>query len=432
MRSEVRHRLDSPHAPGQGVLAALSSRGFRMYWSGAFLSSIGSWLQMTAVLWFVRSIGSDTLVGFVNLVGWIPCLFLGLFAGVLSDRVDRRRVILVTQAVMMVCSIMIGVCIHTSINDLTLIVFLGISGIAYAIYTPVWISVIPLLVKKETLLSATALNNTQFNVARFIGPVIGGALLVSFSAYVPFYVNAATFGAFMILILLSKAELPGPGPKAGTVAASVAEGFRYVSENGWMGRVLLAICALSFFGFSFIVLLPSVCQQVLHVGEHYYGLLMGMTGLGAIAGILAVAWLKKRVGLKAMMFLGSLSTAAFILAFALSSNFWLSCVLAAGAGGSFIVFNSAAVAALQSGSSGEMLGRVSSMSVVAYIGVFPLGGLALGYLSDAISLRASLLIAGIACVAVSVCILFFVPVGGQGAGEPAETEPELAETVPVR
>jgi MFS family permease len=430
MPSETGYPEDNQRAASRGVLSAMSSRGFRMYWAGAFVSSIGSWLQMTAVLWFARNIGSNTLVGFVNLVGWIPVLFFGLFAGVMSDRMNRRRVMLVTQAVMMVCSILMGVCISTSVKDLTLVIFLGISGIAYAIFTPVWVSVIPLLVKKEDLLSGATLNNVQFNVARFIGPIVGGLLLLYFSAYVPFYANAVTFGAFMLLILFSRAELPAPGPKKEGVAASVVDGFRYVIENGWMGRVMLTICALSFFGFSFIVLLPSVCKQVLHVGEHYYGFLMGMTGLGAVAGMIAVGYLR-RVGLKSMMFVGSLLTSGFLLAFALSPYYWLSCILAAGAGGSFVVFNSSAAAAVQRSASQEMMGRVSSMLVVAYIGVFPVGGLLLGYLADVFSIRASLLLAGFACVAVSLCIPFLVSVPEESAAEStAEMLPGLADAVP--
>jgi MFS family permease len=364
------------------------------------------------------------------MVGWIPVLFLGLFAGAMSDRMDRRRVILTCQAVMMGCSIMMGVCIHTSIPDLTLVVFLGISGVAYAIFTPAWISTIPFLVTREKILSANTLNNVQFNLARFIGPTIGGVLLVVTTPYVPFYLNALTFAAFMVLILLSKAGLPPPQPRRENVRASIVDGFRYVSKNGWMGRILLTICGLSFFGFSFIVLIPSVCKQVLHVRDHYYGFLMGMTGLGALAGIVAVAVLKKRVGLKAMMTVGAFLTAAFLVAFALSRYYWLSCLLAVGVGGSFLVFNAVAAAALQGNASPEMQGRVSSMLVVAYIGIFPLGGLLLGYLSDALSLRTSLLFAGFACVAVALCIVFFVSIPGEK--EPAdkrELERGLAPTV---
>ncbi len=149
----------------------------------------------------------------------------------------------------------------------------------------------------------------------------------------PFYLNALTFGAFMVLILASKVRLPPPEPRRGNVGASVVEGFKYVRENAWMGTVLLTICGLSFFGFSFIILIPAVCKEILLVSEHYYGFLMGMTGLGALAGMTAVATLRKKVGLKAMMSMGAFLTAAFLLAFTLSSHYWLSCLLAAGTGG---------------------------------------------------------------------------------------------------
>jgi MFS family permease len=411
----TRETVTPGHLPGErdrqpGVFSALSSRGFRMYWSGAFVSSIGSWLQMTAVLWFVRNRSSDTVVGLVNMAAWVPCLFFSLFAGAMSDRMDRRRVIMACQMVMMVCSIMMGVCINTSVPDMLIVAFLAISGVAYAIFIPAWISTIPFLVARETILSANTLNNVQFNLARFIGPAIGGALLVATSDYLPFYLNALTFVVFMVLIIVSKQRMPPPEPRRINVGASVIEGFRYVRENGWMGRVLLANCGLSFFGFSFIILLPSVCKEILLVSDHYYGFLMGMTGLGALAGMFVVAVLKKRAGLKAMMSMGAFSTAAFLIAFPLSHYYWLSCILAAGVGGSFLVFLTTVGAALQGNTAPEMQGRISSMLVVAYMGVFPLGGLLLGYLSDAFSLQASLEIAGFACVAVALYTVFFVSV----------------------
>jgi MFS family permease len=389
-----------------------------MYWTGAFVSSVGTWLQSTAVLWFVRNGSSDTVVGLVNMAAWVPCLFFSLFAGAMSDRMDRRRVMLVTQAVMMACSVMMGVCIHTSFHDAALVAFLAVSGIAYAIFIPAWISAIPFLVARETLLSANTLNNVQFNLGRFIGPVTGGALLAATTDYLPFYLNALTFAVFMAFILVARDCLPpsSAGSGAGVFSgmfSGVAAGFRYVWENGWMGRVLLANCGLAFFGASFIVLLPSVCRQLLEVSENYYGLLVGMTGLGAVAGMVAVAELKGKMGLKALMSVGAFATAAFLIAFSFSGLYWLSCVLAAGVGGSFLVFLSAVGAALQGNCSPEMEGRIASMMVVAYVGIFPLGGLLLGYLSDALSLRTSLLIGGLASVAVALFTVLFVSVPEQ-------------------
>ena len=195
--------------------------------------------------------------------------------------------------------------------------------------------------------------------------------------------------------------------------SGVAEGFRYVRENGWMGRVLLANCGLAFFGASFIVLLPSVCRELLGASESHYGFLVGMTGLGALAGMAAVAALKGRMGLKAMMSAGAFSTAAFLIAFSFSRQYWLVLRPRRRGGGSFLVFLSAVGAALQGNCSPEMEGRIASMMVVAYVGVFPLGGLLLGYLSDALSLQTSLLIGGLACVAVALFTVFFVSVPEQ-------------------
>jgi len=413
MVSAPRRDPDRPH-----VWSALAHRGFRLYWSGAFVSSIGSWLQVTAVLWLVKSIGSDTLVGFVNLVSWVPTLFLGLFVGAMADRMDRRRMVLVSQAVMMVCSVLIGLAIAwAGIHEGTLIAFLTVSGIAYAFFVMAWITTIPVLVPKDDLLSAVTLNNVQFNLARFVGPLVGGWLLAVAGDQVPFYVNALTFGAFMILIVVSHAAMPAAVPVGGNVGSAVLQAFRYVRENPWMARILGAVWGLSFFGFSFIVLLPSVSTQVLHVSEHGYGLLMGMTGFGALGGMLAVAVLRPRVGLETMMSLGALLTAAFLVTLALSRSYWLSCLLAAGAGGSFVLCNAAAGTALQGNVTPEMQGRVSSMWTVAFVGSFPIGGLLLGVLSDAFSPEAALLVAGLACLAVGIAVTRWVSVP---AGPPPE------------
>lgn len=408
------------HSWRQGVFGSLSSPSFRMFLTGAFVSSIGTWLQTTAILWLVKDLGSDSLVGFVNMVAWVPSLFLGLFAGEVADRVDRKRLIIWCQLVMMVCSIGIGLTINiTWLHELTIIAFLAISGIAYAFFIPAWISAIPFLVEHDEILSANTLNNLQFNMAKFVGPVIAGFLLVSTEDFVPFYLNALTFGGFILLILLSRARMPEPvrgGPK---VMAGVAEGLRYVRANGWIIPVLVMLAALSFFGFSFMVLIPSVCRELLHVKAHYYGVLMGMTGLGALAGVLGVALLHKRVGLKAMMALGAVMNGAALIGLALSRSFVLSCAMAAAAGGAFVVTNSAAVAAVQEHVEPDLEGRVSSMLVVAFIGMFPVGGWLLGFVSDALSPEKALMLTGLACGLVALFALLFVAVPAEehGAGD---------------
>lgn len=400
------------------MFGSLSSPAFRLFLIGAFISSIGSWLQSTAILWFVKDMGSDSLVGFVNMVAWVPTLFLGLFAGELADRVDRKRLIIWCQVVMMACSIGIALTINiTWVHDLAIIAFLGISGIAYAFFIPAWVSAMPFLVKHDEILSANTLNNLQFNIAKFVGPIIAGFLLVATRDYVPFYLNALTFGGFILLILLSRARMPEPvrgGPK---VLAGIAEGLRYVRANGWIIRVLIVIAGLSFFGFSFMVLIPSVCQELLHVQSHYYGVLMGMTGLGALAGVLAVAVLQKRVGPKAMMAIGAVMNGAALIGLALSRSFILSCVMAAAAGGAFVLTNSAAAAAVQQRVAPALEGRVSSMLVVAYIGVFPVGGWLLGFVSDALSPEKALILTGLACGLVALFALLFVTVPAEAQGQ---------------
>ncbi len=390
------------------IFPALSFRKFRLLMLGALMSSVGSWLQSTALLWFIRErTGSESWVGFANMVNWVPVLLLGLFSGAIADFFDRRKVILVTQAVMMLAALGIGVCLSLGLNSLALIIsVLGVSGIAYSFFVVTWVATFPDLVSADVLLNAVSLNNAQFNLARFIGPVLGGLVLM-WSAAAAFYLNALSFFCFIALIYLARLELPLPTAPTGSTLDHIREGLAYVRSNPWMIRLLGTVGVLSFFGYSFIVLIPAVSKEVLGKGEGGYGLLMGMTGLGAVAAMPLVAVLDEFMKENEIIKLSTSLFAALLIGFALSEYYWLSCLLAVGVGGAYLMFNSAASTVLQSRSTHDMTGRVMSLMAIMFLGVFPLGGLALGFLADVFSVRTALLIGGTACAAMALVLLVF-------------------------
>jgi MFS family permease len=398
----------TPSRLRQDIFPALYFRDFRFFLGGAFISSIGTWLQTAALLWFVREhTGTDVWVGLANMVNWVPILLLGLFSGIIADYFNRKRVIVVTQAVMSLSALSVGLVIGTGHVSMPLIIaLLAVGGTAYAFFVISWVATIPDLVSTDTILDAVALNNAQFNLARFVGPTLGGLVLL-WSVAAAFYINALTFLCFIILVLFSGVKIPPPPRAAGNTLAHIREGLRYVRSRPWMVRLLATVGVFSFFGYSYIVLIPAACKDVLGKGESSYGLLMGMTGLGAVIGMPVVARLNRYLEGSTIMKMSSFSFAVFLLGFSASQAYWLSCLMAFGTGLSFLMFNSVATAVLQARSRHDMEGRVMSLMIMVYLGIFPVGGLALGWLSDLVGVGHALLAGGLACLAMAAILVLF-------------------------
>jgi MFS family permease len=215
--------------PQEGLFPALRFRDFRFFLGGAFISSVGTWLQTTALLWFVREhTGADAWVGLANMVNWLPVLLLGLFSGFIADYFNRRNVIIATQAAMMLSSLSVGLMLSAGYVSMPLIIFLlGIGGTAYAFFVISWVATIPDLVSAGTILNAAALNNAQFNLARFVGPALGGLVLL-WSVAASFYINATTFLCFIVLVVLSGVKTPPPPRVSGNTLAHIGDGLRYI------------------------------------------------------------------------------------------------------------------------------------------------------------------------------------------------------------
>jgi len=239
-----------------GVLSAFGERDYAFLWTGALISNIGTWVQTAALLWFVKNIlKSNSWVGAVNMANFLPVLFIVPFAGSLADRHNRRWVIIIGQTVMMLGAFALGIAASFNVdNKFVIILTVSIIGVAFAFNFPAWQAFLPDLVRREDLLNAIALSSAQWNLARFIGPFIGAALLVYFSAATAFYANAISFLFVLAALLVIQ-------PKRGLIEKSsdsiwhhVLEGWKYVWHRKWMVNLLLAVAVVAFFGFSYIVL----------------------------------------------------------------------------------------------------------------------------------------------------------------------------------
>ena len=390
-----------------GTLSAFGHRDFRLLWGGAFLSNVGTWIHTFALLWYVRVLtGSDAWVGAVNLATFVPIVFFVLYAGSLADRVDRRKLIIVTQVVMMFAALTLAVL--ASLGELPLssiMVLTAIMGIAFVFNFPAWRAMVPDLVPQKDLLNGVALDAAQFNMARFIGPALGAVILSAWGLAAAFYVNAASFLTVIAALLLIRARpVPAGAPPGGTLE-HIKEGARYLRGNRWAVNLLAVIGISAFFGISTIVLLPGFARDVLHKSSWGYGGLLCAIGLGAVVGAPLVTKLNRRFKERNIIKGSMLAFSLILFVLAVSTNYWLSLAMAFLIGVSFLMASATINTVLQSRVERNMRGRIMSFYILLFQGTAPFGGLMLGYLSDSRSPPLAVGVGASVCLALSLFLL---------------------------
>jgi MFS family permease len=260
---------------GGGALASFRHRDFRLLWSGAFISNVGTWIHNTALLWFVKeTTGTNTWVGAVNLANFLPLFLLVLWSGSLADRLNRRKLILATQTAMMLGALGLGLCLRAGLSSMAAIIPLTAAmGLAFVFNFPAWRAIIPDLVPPQDMLNGIALDAAQFNLARSVGPLLGALVLHLWGAETAFYINAASFLAVIAALLLLHTETP-PGGNGAATGSHILEVLRLAAGEGWVRNQLLLLGVVSFFGLSFLVLLPGLSRDVLLRGSGGYGALL--------------------------------------------------------------------------------------------------------------------------------------------------------------
>lgn len=392
-----------------GVLSAFGERDYAVLWSGALISNVGTWVQTAALLWLIKVVlHSNSWVGAVNMANFVPVLFLVPLSGSLADRYSRRRLILIGQVVMMLGAFALGVTASLGVDSKAVILItVTIIGIAFALNFPAWQAILPDLVPREDLLNAIALSSAQWNLARFVGPVIGAVVLTFFSPATAFYANAVSFLFVIGAVLIINPKRGAIERPTDTIRHHVWEGWKYVWRRKWMVYLLLALMFISFFGFSYIVLIPALVRDVMHRGAGAYSFLLGMTGLGAVVGAPLVTALSRYFAERNIIKVATLGLGLLLIAFAVVKVYWLSCIVSFGLGLCFLVAGSATNSVLQGNSEREMRGRVVSLYIMTFIGVSAVGGQFMGYVSDIRSTPFSLFIGGLACIAVAAVLIVF-------------------------
>lgn len=397
-------------APRQGMFAALAFRDYRLLWWGLVVSNIGTWMQMVAQGYLVYSLThSPFALGLVGFVRAVPVFTFSLFAGVVADRVDRRILLIVTQTLAAIFALVLAVLTSTGVVTVWMILILAFLSASVASFdNPTRQALVPDIVGKEYIANAVALNSAAFNGTGILGPSLAGVALGIVGTAACFYINAASFLAVIVALILM-ASVPNRTMRKQTMLQNLREGFGYVRGNRVVASLLILIGAVGFLGRPYTQLMPAVQRDVLHVGATGLGILMAFSGIGALGGALAIAALStfRHRGLLLMISVGAFGVA--IIAFALSRSFPLSLGLLTVVGCSGTMSMSLTNMIIQLRVPGDLRGRVMSMYTMIAMGMMPLGSMALGTIANFVGVPETLLFGGVGCIIALVLVNLWVP-----------------------
>ena len=364
------------------VFKSFEYRDFRIMWIGACTSSIGTWMQKLAQSWLVFELSqSPFMLGLDAFLGEIPIFLFSLIGGVIADRVERRKLLLGSQVVQMSCAVVLTFLFAFHLVHVWHILALSfVVGMAQSFGGPAYSALIPTLVKPEDLPNAIALNSIQFNLARVVGPVLGGLALANWGAAWCFGLNGVSFLAVIASLLIVRTRFM-PKKTGETLLQSMQQGIAFVRKQPAMESLIVLAFCMTMLAIPLIVFLPVFAHDVLHGDARTFSLLLGGSGVGSVVGALVVAWLGrlKRQGRFALIMLVILG--CVITGFALSRNPILSAVLVFIAGGALISVLAMISSLVQAITTDEMRGRVMSVYNVAFRGGMPFGSLFIGSLA---------------------------------------------------
>jgi MFS family permease len=387
---------------GRVTFAALAIPNYRRYISGQSISLIGTWMQMAAQSWLVLTLThSSTTLGIVVALQTVPVLLLGPYGGVIADRVDKRRLMVILQSAMGVQALALGLLTVAGVVQLWEIGLLAVLlGLNNAFENPARQSFMLEMVGPESLRNAVSLNSVLVNVARVIGPAVAGVLIATVGEGVCFLVNATSFVAVVASLTTLDRGAITPSTPSPREPGQLREGLRYVKSTPELGVPLLMMALAGCLAYEFQVTLPVMASKGLHAGATGFGFMTSAMGVGAVVGGLVVAT-KGKTGLPPLV----LAATAFgvVLLFAgLAPSLPVELFALALAGGASISFMSTGNSTLQLGAAPGMSGRVMSLWFVAFQGSTPIGGPIIGWVMAEFGARAGLGVGGVTCLLVAL------------------------------
>ncbi|MDQ2844689.1 MAG: MFS transporter [Acidobacteriota bacterium] len=363
------------------IFRAFRYPDFRIMWLGACTSSIGTWMQILAQNWLVYQLSNSSVyLGLDAFFGQIPIFLLSLFGGVFADRKSRRSLLLISQVIQLSCAFLLAVLVGTHVVRVWHIWCLSFTvGVAQSFGGPAYSALVPTLVEKEDLQNAIALNSIQFNLARVVGPALGGIALIRLGATWCFALNGVSYLAVIGTLLMIRPRFVPP--KTGeSVIQSMREGINFLlKREGMISLVVLAFLA-TLLSYPLITFLPVMARDVFHGGPRVFTWFLCLSGAGSVAGALSVAASRKQAGQAKRSLLIMLVLGMLIIAFGLSKNLAFSGGMVFAAGAALMVVFALNSSLVQLYVTDEMRGRVMSVYNVAFRGGMPFGSLFSGLL----------------------------------------------------
>ena len=396
------------------MFRALSNRDYRLFWIGAFLSNVGTWMQAVAQGWLVLLLtNSPFWLGLDAFMATAPGFIFTLVGGVFADLIDRRRLLLITQVIAGCAALGLATLVVTNaVNRYLVLGFSFVTGCCMALASPSFLAMTYDLVGREDLPNAIAMNSTQFQLARVVGPALAGVAFKLFGLAGCFFANGLSFIAVVssLWVVRPKYKL-NPAPREerekGAFWRDLTEGFRYVRNRPRVSSLLLLSAINSLFGAPYFTLVPIYARNIFGLGETGLAVMMGTAGAGAFFGALLVAYLGdwKRKGW--LVLSGSIAFGVFIASFALSSRLTLSLLFLFGVGFSLVICVSTINTLLQKLVTDQMRGRVMSMFILSFLGTMPIGNIIAGAASNRFSPQHTLAAGGLTVALVATGVMIF-------------------------
>ena len=379
---------------------ALQYRNYRLFFGGQGVSLIGTWMQRIAMSWLVyRLTHSAFLLGLVGFTSQIPLFLLTPFAGVLADRMNRRRVLVVTQTLAMIQAFVLTVLVLTGTTEVWHIMCLSVFlGIVDAFDMPIRQSFMVEIVQKKDLASAIALNSSIVNCAQLLGPSVAGILIASMGEGMCFLLNGVSYLFVIVSLIAMEITRKEKEERDVHVLEEIKEGFLYAFGFGPIRFILLLLALTSLVGIPYRVMMPIFAKDILQGGPHTLGFLMAGAGIGALTGSIYLASRKGVPGLEKWIALAAGLFGIGLVGFSHSHVFWLSLTFVLLTGFGMMVQMASSNTVLQTVVEEDKRGRVMSLYAMAIRGMAPFGSLLVGSAASIIGAPNTLMISGLLCL----------------------------------
>jgi MFS family permease len=401
----VRRVVGAARRARQRTFRSLHEPNYRRFFVGHSVSVVGTWMQRVAQDWLVLTLtGSGVALGISTALQFGPMLVLGLWGGAVVDRVDRRRLIIVTQAISAVLAATLAVLALTGVVELWMVYALAFTlGLVTVLDSPARQAFVSEMVDSDDYVNAQALNSTIHNAGRLVGPAIAGLLIATSGVGLAFVVNALSFLAVLVGLLRMDSSALRRTPTGGPRKGQVREGLRYVLGSADLRAVLLLVGLVALFGQNFRVVLPLLAQTTFDGGAEIYGYLTAALGLGAVLGALFSA--SRETATSWGLVLSCLAFGVVNLVAAAVPTLVAAYVAMVAIGFANIVFNTLGRTVLQLGSEASMHGRVLALHGLVFLGSTPFGGPLLGWICERFGARTGFVVAGVAALVGAAAVL---------------------------